>query len=246
MKQETEVFEKGNENTGSELPLAHQNELGDGDLSEPKKGADGQTAAEKSSQPEVVRAPNGKPRRKRKDKGGLHACRHGVLSMHLLTALSDVGENPKNMRRLERKFRAALQPAGELGALLFDRWWSCYLRLVLVARLEARAVATRTPGEGRTTPVPVLAPGKVPTLVLPSGPNGAGDSKGAEGGLSPEIFRQLALVQRYDRHFSREMYRALALLLIMKKDGEVGLEHWVRSTLAPMKIDSKKEGEVND
>jgi hypothetical protein len=44
--------------------------------------------------------------------------------------------------------------------------------------------------------------------------------------LPPDLFRRLVLAQRYDRHFSREMYRSLALLLLMRRGGEAALESW--------------------
>jgi hypothetical protein len=46
-------------------------------------------------------------------------------------------------------------------------------------------------------------------------------------GLPPDILRELVLVQRYDRHFSREMFRALAILLVLRKSGENGLEQCI-------------------
>ena len=45
--------------------------------------------------------------------------------------------------------------------------------------------------------------------------------------LSGEAFRQLALVARYDGHFSREMYRALAMLLVLRNGGAADLEQLV-------------------
>jgi len=45
--------------------------------------------------------------------------------------------------------------------------------------------------------------------------------------VTADVFRQLLLVQRYDRHFGRDMYQALALLLILRNKGEAGLEQSV-------------------
>ena len=42
--------------------------------------------------------------------------------------------------------------------------------------------------------------------------------------LAPDILHLLLLVQRYDRHFSRETYQALGLLLVLRANGEPALE----------------------
>ena len=44
--------------------------------------------------------------------------------------------------------------------------------------------------------------------------------------LPPDLLRGLVLAQRYDRHHSREMYRSLALLLLLRRGGEAALEDW--------------------
>jgi hypothetical protein len=49
--------------------------------------------------------------------------------------------------------------------------------------------------------------------------------------FSPDLFRQLVLVERYDKHFSREMYRALAMLLILRSGCEAGLQQCVGKLL---------------
>jgi hypothetical protein len=67
MKKDTEVLEMDSKGTGSELPVAHQKQLGNGDLAGPEKGTDRQTAGDKPNEPGVARPPNGKPRKKRKD-----------------------------------------------------------------------------------------------------------------------------------------------------------------------------------
>ena len=46
-----------------------------------------------------------------------------------------------------------------------------------------------------------------------------------------DVFRRLALIARYDRSAAREMYRTMSLLLIMRSEGEAGLENWVRATV---------------
>jgi hypothetical protein len=49
--------------------------------------------------------------------------------------------------------------------------------------------------------------------------------------LPPELLRDLVLVQRYDRHHSRELYRALGLLLLLRRGGEPALEDWASEIL---------------
>lgn len=44
------------------------------------------------------------------------------------------------------------------------------------------------------------------------------------GNIEQDLLRELTLVQRYDRHFSKEMFGALALLLVLRRSGEAGLE----------------------
>ena len=44
--------------------------------------------------------------------------------------------------------------------------------------------------------------------------------------MPPDLLRGLVLAQRYDRHHSREMYRSLALLLLLRRGREAALESW--------------------
>jgi hypothetical protein len=46
----------------------------------------------------------------------------------------------------------------------------------------------------------------------------------------------LVLVQRYDRHHSREMYRSLALLLLLRRGGEAALESWASEMFGPKQL----------
>jgi hypothetical protein len=157
----------------------------------------------------------------RKDKGRLHATNHGVLSRYPHEALVRHGENPKTLRKIKRDLLAELKPSGTPGAmffLFFDRFWSSYLRCLLAAKAEAATSAPIDQPAGESQLIASLKEREVPTLVFP-------DSSGtSEIHLSADLLRQLALVARYDAHFSREMYRALGILLILRGGGEAALE----------------------
>jgi hypothetical protein len=144
--------------------------------------------------------------------------RHAVLSRYPLEGLARLGENIRSLRQIERKFRAELKPSGILGATLFDRFFSSYLRCVLAARAEAATFAPIDLPAGESRHFISLKEREVPTLVLQ-------DSSGAsETHLPADLLRQLALAARYDAHFSKEMYRALAWLLIHRNGGEAALD----------------------
>jgi hypothetical protein len=156
----------------------------------------------------------------RKDKKRLHSMHHGALSRFPLEALASLGENIGSLRKIERKLRAELKPSGIVADIMFDRLWASYLRCLLAARAEALAVVSVNQPAGLARPASFLREATLPTLVT--------QDRGSDNEvLSPELFRQLVLVERYDRHFSREMYRALALLLIQRDGGEVGLEQYI-------------------
>jgi hypothetical protein len=153
----------------------------------------------------------------RKDKHRLHSMRHAVLSRYPLEALARGGENVRQLRNLERKLRAELKPAGVAGAILFDRLWSSYLRCLLAGRAEALVFDPTDRHAEKPDCTAEIREDLLPTLIL-------NDQAPVNRVFSPDLFRQLALVARYDRHFSREMYRALAVLLVAKKGGQAGLE----------------------
>ena len=157
---------------------------------------------------------------RRKDTGRLHAVRHGALSRYPLEALRHLGENSKSLRRMEQRFRTELKPHGEIAEVVFDRFWSSYLRCLLAARTEANVFLRQGDGLSQGKSKPRLVDGDFPTLVV---------EHSAKPGLmleplGAETLHELALVQRYDRHFAKEMYGALALLLVMRRSGEAGLE----------------------
>ena len=166
----------------------------------------------------------------RKDSGKLHRAKHGILSREALDALVQAGEDKKTLRRLERQYRAALRPIGPFGSLFFDRFWASYLRLLLTGRLETRLMAGNSGGKSKAESL-ALVPGHQPTLVRQ-------DPEGQPSGATPmmqelpaDLLHDLVLVQRYDRHHSRELYRALGLLLLLRRGGEPALEDWASEIL---------------
>ena len=179
---------------------------------------------------------------RRKDLGQPHRVQHGVLSREVLAALTQRGGNPKTYRRLERQFRAALRPSAPWGNVFFDRFWACYLRLMLIGRLEAELLNSKPAGNRASTLPLSLMPGKQPTLVHPDAEGQVSKAESPLVELSPDLLRQLVLAQRYDRHYAREMYRALAVLLLLRRRGEEGLELWAVEILGASKSTSELEG----
>ncbi|HEY2352581.1 MAG TPA: hypothetical protein VGH83_08715 [Candidatus Acidoferrum sp.] len=149
--------------------------------------------------------------RTRRDKGNLHATRHGILSRYPLQALAKRGVNVRALRRTERALRAEIQSPGELAKIAFDRGWSAYLKGILAQLAEDDLMRS---ANGAAESGPRLVQRDVPTLVW-------GDETGQGAGFPTELLGQLAIVIRYDSHYAREFYRAVALLLSMKrKDDE--------------------------
>src|SRR5450631_3662239 len=97
----------------------------------PNAGSVDQLGAQKDVVPEVKNPRNSTKDdhpKKRHDKGTVHTTHCGLLSRDILRALVRSGESLRNLRRYEKKFRTFFKPRGTLGELIFDRWWSCYLR----------------------------------------------------------------------------------------------------------------------
>ena len=162
---------------------------------------------------------------RRTDSGKLHRVKHGILSREALDALVRVGEDRRTLRRLERQYRAALRPIGPFGDLFFDRFWSSYLKLILVGRLETQLFAGKAVDKIKSASL-ALVPGPLPTLVSQHPEGQPVEVIPLNEELPPDLLRGLVLVQRYDRHHSREMYRSLALLLLLRRGGEAALESW--------------------
>lgn len=169
--------------------------------------------------------------RKRKDRGQLHATRHGVLSRYVLQALKNLGEDIRPFRRLEKRYRKALEVTEEIQEMIFDRFWSSHLRCVLGARIEATAVTRSITARNPQGVLPELHERDLPTLILAE----ESEAKAIVQNLPSDLIRELVLFQRYDRHFSREMYRALGLLLIMRNGGEAGLPRGIEQILGANK-----------
>jgi hypothetical protein len=177
----------------------------------------------------------------RTDRGSRHVVGGAVLSRSLLHALEKRGENIRSLRKMEKELRTTLKPEGALGRLFFDRFWSSVLRLILVARLEESGLASPQIAAKKILSVPSLREGRVPVLVVPEdGTAPEGDSEKLFDSNSA-VIQTLNLIARYDRSAAREMYRTLSLLLIMRADGQSGLESWVRAT-AGIKNEITKEG----
>lgn len=164
---------------------------------------------------------------KRKDVGHFHTVRHGVLSRHPLEVLRRLGEDTKALRRLESRLRAALKPDGVLRELIFDKFWSSHLRGLLAVRIEAMVVATLAQPADRPTCTPSLIEREAPTLVYSEVQNHCFPSEV----LFASVLRDLCLIQRYDAHFRKEEFRALALLLVSLSDGEEGLAQAIAQML---------------
>jgi hypothetical protein len=173
----------------------------------------------------VVQSKTRTLRSARTDKGQTHFSRHGLLSRDLEGALIRLGEPIRNIRRLQRKYRSVFKLKGEIAELLFDKWWSCYLRQYLIAKLEA---AGFVPGSSnRDSPaLPVLEEGALPTLVY-SEDDDSGDD--FQHRLPDDLIQRLALTQRYDSHYTREGNRLFALLLLMRDGGEDALVKILRA-----------------
>jgi hypothetical protein len=86
----------------------------------------------------------------------------------------------------------------------------------LIAKLEADAFA---PGNAHrvSSNLQALEERTQPTLVWPSEDESDEDLRRQP---PDDLFQRLALIQRYDSHYSREGNRMLALLLLMRDSGE--------------------------
>ena len=175
----------------------------------------------------------------RTDKGRLHAARDSVLSRGLLETLTRYGENPKKLRRMESELRAVLKPKGPVGNLFFGRFFSCVLRLILIARLEQMGLAPRSNASKKQITVPSLREGSMPVLLTAEEHEDLTAVSGTIEALEPDMYRRLALIARYDRAASREMYRTLGLLMLMRDDGENGLANGIRAAAGIKGLDGE-------
>ena len=183
----------------------------------------------------------GQRNRGRTDQGRLHAVRDSVLSRGLLETLTRYGENPRKLRGMEAELRTVLKPEGPLGKLLFGRFWSCVLRLILLSRLEEIGLAPRSNSSKRPMAVPSLREGSMPILLTAEEQEDLAPVSGTVEALEPDMFRRLALIARYDRAASKEMYRTLGLLMLMRDDGEKGLASGIRAAAGIKSLDGEEK-----
>ena len=155
---------------------------------------------------------------KRKDAGQFHSVARGLLSRHPLTALRRLGENPKVLRRLERRLREALKPQGAVAELLFDRLWSAHLYSILAGRITDLIVERLTEPTDRSVQPPALFEGETRSLV---GPEVNSHCPPNEIVLA-SVVRDLCLIERYRARSGKEEFRTLALLLV-SLNGEAAL-----------------------
>jgi hypothetical protein len=168
-------------------------------------------------------AENSETSKPRPDKGSTHATRHGLLSQHIERAVARSGESLRNIRRYKKQLRAVFRPRGALRELIFDRGWSSYLRLHMLAKLEARVLTSDHPNR-RPPILSELREGTLPTLVTESDMNEFEIAQKFDTDISEGLFRELALAQRYDSHYAREATRMFGLLLVMRRGGKAALE----------------------
>lgn len=173
-----------------------------------------------SAETEISHEPRAqKQKRARKDTGGVHVVSHGLLSRDPFEILRRLDENPQKLRRLERRLRKALRPEGEIGKLIFDKFWSSHLRSLLAARIEAMIVARLDPSVDRPTSAPILVDKENPTLVFSERMD---DRTGGVFRLT-NVLTDLCLLEKYSVPIRKEEFRALALLLVSLGHGEDGL-----------------------
>lgn len=175
---------------------------------------------------------------KRKDQGKLHATRNSVLSRGLLEALRHHGQNIRQLRDMERALRSTLRPHGPLGELFFGRFWISILRLILASLLEEKGLTQKSAQSPRKLGIPELHNEFEPVLIIPEKEDDLSGQTGAPL-FDAELVHQLSLIARYNRAASREMYRSLSLLLVLRGQGdESGLLNWA-AAMVGIKLTSK-------
>jgi hypothetical protein len=176
---------------------------------------------------------------KRKDRGKLHATRNSVLSRGLLEALRHHGQNIRQLREMERALRATLRPTGPLGELFFDRFWNSILRLILASLLEEKGLTQKSAQSPRKLGLPELHNEFEPVLIIPEKEDDLSGQMGTPL-FDAGLVHQLSLIARYDRAASREMYRSLSLLLVLRDQGDdSALLSWA-DAMVGIKLNSKE------
>jgi hypothetical protein len=103
------------------------------------------------------------------------------------------------------------------------------LRLIFGSHLEGKGLFTSAVPSKRTIAVPYLQDGPVPILVTQTQDNDVTDGPKESEAIGQDLFHRLAFIARYDRSASREMYRTLGFLLVMRDGGGKGLTAAVRA-----------------
>ncbi len=177
----------------------------------------------------------------RTDQGRLHAMRDSVLIRGLLETLTQCGENARKLRRLEAGYRSDLRPKGVWGRLFFDRFWQCVLRLILLGHLEAQGLAPRRNASKNPTTAASLREGFMPVLVTGENPEDSSAISVAVEALEPDLFHRLVLIARYDRAVSRELFRYLGLLILMRDGGKKKLAGGIRLAAGLKALDEEEK-----
>lgn len=140
----------------------------------------------------------------------------GILSRDLTQAVVRTGVSAKTLRRWERGLRSILRPRGDLAELMFDRCWSCYLRLYLMSRVEAKLLSSN-PAQENSHSLPILRESARPTLILNDSHNATREGDGEL--IAQELIRGLSLTARYDTHYARQFSNCVAMLIAMRDAG---------------------------
>ncbi len=182
----------------------------------------------RNQDPKFDQTEDRKKTKKRQDHGRMHAVRNSLLTRGLLNALRGHGQNMRQLRETERALRNALRPSGPLGDLFFDKFWASVLRLILCSQLESAALADTGDESSPVTVLPELHRKSEPMLMLSPSPRELStfDMHPSE----TDLLHQLSLIARYDRAASREMYRCLSLLLLLRDAGDGALTDWAAAT----------------
>ena len=110
--------------------------------------------------------------------------------------------------------------------MVFDRMWSSFLRCLLIVRSEARVLTVDRPPKFLEIDFPGLPKQEKPSFSFDD--------------LSLPRLQFLALVQRYDAHFSKDFLRAMGLLIAMRDGGKAGLTRQLEKTFGKNKDDASE------
>ena len=80
----------------------------------------------------------------------------------------------------------------------------------------------------------------MPVLVTGENPEDSSAISAAVEALEPDLFHRLVLIARYDRAVSREMFRYLGLLILMRDGGEKKLASGIRVAAGLKALDEEE------